>query len=50
MTLKIGANAELSVIGEIDTSKTWYKDGVVVLGGGMTVEALEQYTTITIAE
>jgi hypothetical protein len=49
MTLKIGANAELSVIGEIDTSKTWYKDGVVVLGG-MTVEALEQYTTITIAE
>ena len=50
MTLKIGANAELSVIGEIDTSRTWYKDGVVVLGGGMTVEALEQYTTITIAE
>lgn len=50
MTLKIGANAELSVIGEIDTSRTWYVEGVVVLGGGMTVEALEQYTTITIAE
>ena len=50
MTLKIGANAELSVIGEIDTSRTWYKDGVVVLGGGMTVEALNQYATIVIAE
>ena len=50
MTLKIGANAELSVIGEIDTSRTWYVEGVVVLGGGMTVEALEQYSTIIIAE
>ena len=50
MTLKIGANAELSVIGEIDTSRTWYVEGVVVLGGGMTVEALEQYATIVIAE
>jgi len=33
---------------DFDTTRTWYVDGKIVLGGGMTLDALNQYSSITI--
>ena len=47
MTIAINGGI-LSVNGTPDESKTWHTEGVIMYGGGMTLEALEQYATITI--
>ena len=47
MTITIG-DAELAISGEMDTTRTWYVDGKIVLGGGLDVATLENYSTITI--
>ncbi|MBR2388333.1 MAG: hypothetical protein IKB02_06140 [Clostridia bacterium] len=47
MTLVVDG-AELAMSAEIDTTRTWFVEGKVVLGGGMTADILNNYATITI--
>ena len=48
MNIVVSEDAELVFDGTIDSSKNWYVEGEILLGGGMTVEALEEYSNIVI--
>ena len=47
MTITVNGG-ELVLNGTLDTSRTWYVEGKIVIGGGMTLDTLTQYSTITI--
>lgn len=48
MTINVANGVELAVNGEIDTSRVWYLNGKIVLGGGMTIDELTKYASINV--
>ena len=47
MTIVINGG-ELNLSVPVDTTKNWYEEGVILLGGGMTKDILNEYGTVTI--